>query len=158
MRKIVNLIILLFVANIAFGQQISVQNNELKYRITGGTIKTAADKAIFQSKVDALSNRIVADSTALITGLNAKLTKSSNLSDLTSASTARTNLGLGTLATQSGNFTDKATLQISATFSAIGVSTSVRLILVLVDETNNSYPTLYFHDGTNLNWVPTQQL
>ncbi len=38
------------------------------------------------------------------TGLATKLTSASNLSDLNSASAARTNLGLGTLATQSGTF------------------------------------------------------
>ena len=37
------------------------------------------------------------------TQLDAKLVKASNLSDLTSASTARTNLGLGTVATQDAN-------------------------------------------------------
>lgn len=42
------------------------------------------------------------------TQLDGLLVKSNNLSDLTSASTARTNLGLGTLATQSGTFTDKS--------------------------------------------------
>lgn len=156
MKNKLLILLLLFTANFAFGQQISVQNNELKYRITSGAIKTAADKDIFQAKIDALSSRIVADSSALVTGLNTKLTKSSNLSDLTSASTARTNLGLGTLATQSGTFTDKATIQISTTYSNIGVSTSVRFVLVLADETNDNKKTLYIHDGVVLQWVLTQ--
>ena len=42
-------------------------------------------------------------STTLSTSLGEKLVKSSNLSDLTSASTARTNLGLGSMATQSAS-------------------------------------------------------
>jgi Lower baseplate protein N-terminal domain len=41
--------------------------------------------------------------TTVSTSLGEKLVKASNLSDLTSASTARTNLGLGSLATQASN-------------------------------------------------------
>ena len=70
MKNKLLILLLLFTTNFAFGQQISVQNNELKYRITGGTIRTAADKAIFQAKIDALSSRIIADSTALLLKAN----------------------------------------------------------------------------------------
>lgn len=42
-------------------------------------------------------------STTVTTSIGAKLAKASNLSDLESASTARTNLGLGTMATQNAN-------------------------------------------------------
>lgn len=47
---------------------------------------------------------VLSAQTDLQAALDAKLSSSNNLSDLQSASTARTNLGLGTLATQSGTF------------------------------------------------------
>lgn len=47
--------------------------------------------------------------------LSTTLLKANNLSDLTNAATARTNLGLGTLATQSGTFTDKQDVLVSGT-------------------------------------------
>lgn len=51
---------------------------------------------------DALGND-ASFSTTITTSIGTKLTKSSNLSDLTDASAARTNLGLGSMATQSAS-------------------------------------------------------
>ena len=49
---------------------------------------------------------------------------------------------------------------VSSTFATIPVQTTgtYKLILVLVDETNGSSPTLYFYDGTGLQWIPTSKL
>lgn len=51
---------------------------------------------------DALGND-ASFSTTITTSIGTKLTKASNLSDLTDASAARTNLGLGSMATQSSS-------------------------------------------------------
>lgn len=64
MKKILYFIVFLVALKASFAQQISVQNNELKYRTTLG-IKTAADKDVFQSKINSLSSRIIADSLRL---------------------------------------------------------------------------------------------
>jgi len=40
------------------------------------------------------------------------------------------------------------------TFAAISASTDKRFVFVAADETNDNLPTLYFDDGTNLNWIP----
>ena len=50
----------------------------------------------------------------------------------------------------------KLDFQISATFAAIGNSLVKRIIMVTADETNGGQTTLYFHDGVNIQWFPTQ--
>lgn len=66
-------------------------------------ILTAGASTAFDTFIE-LSNQMATDEsgvTALTTTVGGKLAKASNLSDLTDASVARTNLGLGTAATQS---------------------------------------------------------
>lgn len=55
---------------LSWAQNVSVQGDELKYRTSTGSIKTAADRELHQAKLDALSSRIVADSTALLLKAN----------------------------------------------------------------------------------------
>ena len=43
----------------------------------------------------------------------------------------------------------------SATYAAIPTLTTSCFVFVAVDETNDNQPTVYFFDGTNLNWLPS---
>lgn len=52
--------------------------------------------------------------------------------------------------------TGKAVLEQAATFATVSSSTVARFVSVAADETNNGQQTLYFHNGSSLNWIPTQ--
>jgi hypothetical protein len=66
-------------------------------------ISNSSQKIAVSATTDTELGYLSGVTSAVQTQLDAKLVKSSNLSDLTSASTARTNLGLGTIATQNAN-------------------------------------------------------
>ena len=42
----------------------------------------------------------------------------------------------------------------AATFASIPELVNPCLVFVDADETNDNLPTVYFYDGTNLNWIP----
>lgn len=42
----------------------------------------------------------------------------------------------------------------AATYAAIPTLTTSCFVFVTADETNGGQPTIYFFDGTNLNWIP----
>jgi hypothetical protein len=97
----------------------------------------APTSAVWGSISGTLSNQ-----TDLQTALDTKLVKANNLSDLVSASTARTNLGLGTLATQNGTFsgsssgtnTGDQTITLSGDISGTGtgaITTTIGALKVL---------------------------
>ncbi len=66
-------------------------------------ISNSSQKIAVSTTTDTELGYLSGVTSAVQTQLDAKLVKANNLSDLTSASTARTNLGLGTIATQNAN-------------------------------------------------------
>lgn len=66
-------------------------------------ISNSSQKIAVSTTTDTELGYLSGVTSAVQTQLDSKLAKASNLSDLTSASTARTNLGLGTIATQNAN-------------------------------------------------------
>jgi hypothetical protein len=66
-------------------------------------ISNSSQKIAVSATTDTELGYLSGVTSAVQTQLDAKLAKASNLSDLTSTSTARTNLGLGTIATQNAN-------------------------------------------------------
>jgi hypothetical protein len=66
-------------------------------------ISNSSSKIAVSATTDTELGYLSGVTSAVQTQLDAKLAKASNLSDLTSTSTARTNLGLGTIATQNAN-------------------------------------------------------
>ena len=66
-------------------------------------ISNSSQKIAVSTTTDTELGYLSGVTSAVQTQLDAKLAKASNLSDLTSTSTARTNLGLGTIATQNAN-------------------------------------------------------
>lgn len=53
---------------------------------------------------------------------------------------------------------DKVSIEFSNSFASIKSSLNKRLIFVTSDETNLNGFTLYVHDGTGLNYIPTSKL
>ncbi len=113
---------------------LSVVGGKLTVTITGGSGSAAwggiTGTITNQSDLIALLANYLTTSAAASTyqPLNLAALKANNLSDLANASTARTNLGLGTLATQSGTFTDKQNLVNSETALVDGATIDLTAI------------------------------
>jgi hypothetical protein len=138
-----------------FEQQMVRAYSQLEY--SNSSINLGSDFTLLLTVAEG-SQQIEFETITIYNTLSGALLINNNLSDLENSSEARDNLGLGSLSTQSGNFSDKVTLQVSSTFASIGSSIEKRFIEVVADETNGNDSTLYFHNGTNLNWVVTLQV
>ena len=84
--------------------------------VSGGVLNASGSSAIWGNITGTLANQ-----GDLSTALTARLVAASNLSDLASAATARTNLGLGTAATQASSYFQQA-LSVTAPVTLTGTT------------------------------------
>ncbi len=88
------------------------------------------------------------------TGLDAIATAADRVQtglDVISTAADRVQTGLDRVATASS----AASIRVNAaTYAAIPTLTTSCFVFVTADETNGGQPTIYFFNGTNLNWIP----
>ena len=112
---------------------------------TGTVVLSKSDIGL--GNVDNTSDANKPISTTTQTALNAKLTAASNLSDLASVSTARTNLGLGTAATRDVGQSSGNVLELSAAGVVSLGGTGVNGAIRLYDSINEAYSQIDVQDG-----------
>lgn len=117
----------------------------------------------------------IADPNTLLTAADRVQTGLDRVATASSASTATTQAGIATAqavisTAQAGIATAQAVIATTkasetavsaasirvnaATYAAIPTLTTSCFVFVTADETNGGQPTIYFFDGTNLNWIP----
>ncbi|HVX24073.1 MAG TPA: hypothetical protein VG992_01890 [Candidatus Saccharimonadales bacterium] len=135
--------------DLASSVQTSLSNADSAVQTVNSKNPTAGDVTLSKSdvglsNVDNTSDASKPVSTATQTALNTKLTASSNLSDLGSASSARTNLGLG----------GAATLNVGATNGTVAAGDDSRLVGALQAKEQTTAPSSpasndLWYDSTN---------
>lgn len=115
-------------------------NIPIEDAVTGGSLNPVTSNAVF----DGLAGK---EASLGFTPENV----SNKQTDLTASATK-----YPTVDAVNTGLSGKVAYENATTFSNISVSTTKRLILVDQDETNSNEPTLYLHDGTNLQWIVSQ--